>query len=195
MRWHVALAMGLMAWVAYALTRNRPATTRLAFAPPKPGNGRSRPDPPSSAVPVAVEASVANEAEASRAPSTAVVTQGDSVTTVRHAPGEARALIRVSWIVRVPEGAPPGDFVYLCGNHAALGHWNPMGVALHRVASGLCQGELRMPAGTRFEYKFTRGTWASVEVLESGAHRPNRLLDLDRSAVLESEIEAWADQV
>jgi hypothetical protein len=176
MRWHVALAMGLMAWGTYVLTRHRPKIQTTEPIGKGPQNGRSQLD----------------EALAGASPT--LENTGPSVGSPLLAEEPIRSLIRVSWTVHVPEGTPD-DCVYLCGNHAALGHWNPMGVALHRLPNGTYRGELRMRAGTRFEYKFTRGTWASVEVRKNGTHRPNRLLDMEHSAALECGVEAWADLV
>lgn len=177
MRWHVAVAMGLVAWGAYSLTRTRSASTPVVLEPHPGENGHTarvglRPLEEDSLRPQREDPSSLSE----KAP-----------------PVRTSALIRVSWNVRVPEETPPDDFIYICGNHPALGHWNPMGVALHPVENGVYRGDLRMPAGTTFEYKFTRGTWKSVEVLKNGADRPNRILDRNHSGTIESDVEAWAD--
>jgi pullulanase len=164
--------MGLAAVGAYVLTRS--GEKRPGLHAQAPGNGGAHPNG-------------------------AVPTDNGSTTasrwTQRQEEADPSGLIQVSWHVRVPEGTPSDDTVYICGNHAALGHWNPMGVALHAVGNRLYRGDLRLPPGTSFEYKFTRGSWGRVEVQQSGADQPNRRLHLVDSAFIESNVEAWADQV
>ena len=178
MRWHVALAMGLVAWGTYSLTRARSTSRHAELDSKSSGNGSSRRD-----------AAASGRVQESQTPAVATQPSEDSNKSTN-----TSTLIRVSWKVRVPEGTPANAPIYICGNHPALGHWNPMGVAMRPAGRLLYQGDLYVPAGTSFEYKYTRGSWASVEVLKNRAHRPNRLLDLHRSVAIDDDIEAWADQ-
>src|SRR6185503_1791697 len=44
--------------------------------------------------------------------------------------------VRVEFVVRVPEGTPPGETLYLAGNARSLGGWSPKGFPLTRLPDG-----------------------------------------------------------
>lgn len=97
-------------------------------------------------------------------------------------------------IKQVPVSTPHDATIYLAGN---FNNWNPRDEA-HRL--------YRQPNGTyrvnfsteleRIEFKFTRGTWESVEGQENGRMRPNRVLyrsQIKANQPLEFEIATWED--
>jgi len=100
----------------------------------------------------------------------------------------------VTWCVRVPEGTPADAKVYLCGNDPAVGGWDPMGVALEYFETRLYRLELRLRIGTKLEYKFTRGSWQTVEKKRDGTERPNRVLSVQVAQDLLANVEAWNDE-
>lgn len=70
----------------------------------------------------------------------------------------------------VPEGT---ETVYLAGNLPELGPWNPGKLAL--TGNGRERtAEVKVPAGTVLEFKFTCGSWATVEIGPSGEDIGNR---------------------
>ena len=76
---------------------------------------------------------------------------------------------------QVPAGT---DTVYLVGNRPELGNWNPHILAMkgdgtNRTAS------LRLPAGTKLEFKFTLGSWEREGLAPSGITGPNNLLTVE----------------
>ena len=105
----------------------------------------------------------------------------------------ATPLHLVRWYVRVPAGTPPNAPVYLCGGHAVVGDWNPRGLPLLPVEPNLYCAALQIPDGTAFEYKFTRGSWDTVEAFPGGAERPNRLFVTAAPETVRAEVEAWTD--
>ena len=111
----------------------------------------------------------------------------------RHANGDSTSVV-VEWRVRVPENTPARSAVYVCGDHPMLGNWDPRGLRLTREGSSLYRGELHVPSGTLLEYKFTRGSWETVETLPDGILRPNRTLAIRAPELVIAEIEAWSDQ-
>lgn len=97
-------------------------------------------------------------------------------------------------IKQVPVSTPHDGTIYLAGN---FNNWNPRDEA-HRL--------YRQPNGTyrvnfsteleRIEFKFTRGTWSSVEGQGNGRMRPNRVLyrsQIKANRPLEFEIATWED--
>ena len=101
----------------------------------------------------------------------------------------------VSWLVRVPEGTPEDDTIYLCGNAPTVGCWDPQGAALHLIETRLYRLDLALRVGTKLEYKFTRGSWYTVERRRDGSDRPNRVLAVASPEEILANVEAWADQV
>lgn len=84
------------------------------------------------------------------------------------------ATVRVRLVVTAPAGtASP---VYIAGNHAALGPWAPDALKLTPNPDGTFLAEFEVPAGTELEFKFTLGSWGTVEKTASGDEIPNRTL-------------------
>jgi predicted alpha/beta superfamily hydrolase len=69
----------------------------------------------------------------------------------------------VTFKVRVPDYTPPDESVYISGNIPSLGPWDPGKVKLGRIGEGEYAITLILPAGLEFKYKFTRGSWETVE--------------------------------
>jgi alpha-glucosidase len=72
-------------------------------------------------------------------------------------------LVRVTWRVRVPANTPTGDTIYLPGSLPELGPWDPGKVALTNVEPGIWETTLPVLEGTVVQYKYTRGSWETVE--------------------------------
>ena len=106
----------------------------------------------------------------------------------------ATPLHLVRWYVRVPANTPANAPVYLCGGHSVVGDWNPRGLPLLPVEPNVYCGALQIPAGTTFEYKFTRGSWDTVETCLGGGERANRLFVTATPATVHADVEAWTDR-
>jgi tetratricopeptide (TPR) repeat protein len=52
---------------------------------------------------------------------------------------------------------------------------------------------MKLPPG-RYQYKFTRGVWSTVEGLATGLDIPNRVLDVNRDTTVNIVIEGWMDK-
>ncbi len=79
--------------------------------------------------------------------------------------------------VKVPEegdSEEPLKEVFLSGDMKLLGEWRPNGLRLDRADGNTHCAEFSVPAGTRVQYKVTRGSWQTVEKDESGKDIPNR---------------------
>jgi predicted alpha/beta superfamily hydrolase len=98
----------------------------------------------------------------------------------------------LSWTVVVPENTPPNAELYMAGNQDALGPWQPNAYRLKRLSPREFECQLKVPIGTEIEYKFTRGSWGTVEKTKDGAEIANRRLRATRDSKLTVEIEGWA---
>lgn len=92
-----------------------------------------------------------------------------------------------------PTYTPHGEFVYLAGS---INEWNPGNPAY--VLSRNSQGKLAItlaaqPAGTVVEYKFTRGSWETVEKGENGQEIINRTFTFGSVDTVRVTIQNWAD--
>jgi glycosidase/S-formylglutathione hydrolase FrmB len=88
--------------------------------------------------------------------------------------------------VRVPEGT---DTIYLAGNLPQLGPWRPDGLALMGGGGGRERvGQITVPRGVAFEYKFTLGSWEREALGHAGTVPPNHQLLLERDTVVVHEI-------
>ena len=65
--------------------------------------------------------------------------------------------------VRVPASTPAGGTVYIPGSIDLLGPWNPGKQAMEDQGGGIWEVTLQILDGTSLEYKYTRGTWETVE--------------------------------
>ena len=83
------------------------------------------------------------------------------------------SLVEVVFEVDVPADTPPNATVVITGNQAALSTWDPAGVALQKLSATHWRRALLLPRGA-YEYKYTMGSWATVEKAADGSELPNR---------------------
>ncbi|MEP7107535.1 MAG: alpha/beta hydrolase-fold protein [Ferruginibacter sp.] len=83
------------------------------------------------------------------------------------------------------------DSVFVAGN---FNQWNPAKNGNHfsKLNEPAFIEIYDLPAGA-YQFKFTRGTWQSVECLDDGKDAPNRVLRLTSDTVIRFSIEAWKD--
>lgn len=93
-------------------------------------------------------------------------------------------------ITSVPGDTPPGDLIYVAGN---FNNWDPGNVGYQMINDGGGQYHLTFsPAVGALEFKFTRGSWATVEGNASGQFRPNRMLNYPGGLMTQNMvIEGW----
>jgi len=98
--------------------------------------------------------------------------------------------------VSVPATTPDDAQIWITGSHDLLGNWNGKGAQLKEIGPNLFEYAADLPAGSEIEYKFTRGSFATVEKTAQGHERTNRRLRISAGAPLSERIsvEAWADQ-
>jgi predicted alpha/beta superfamily hydrolase len=100
--------------------------------------------------------------------------------------------VQVTFLVTVPANTPAGSKVHIAGNFQG---WDPGSAdhALTRRDDGRYAITLDLARGDNIEFKFTRGSWETVEKDAEGQEIGNRLLTLDASGTQEFTVARWAD--
>lgn len=102
----------------------------------------------------------------------------------------------LSIVASIPSTTPPGAQICITGGHPALSDWDGSGVNMKEIGPNLYVFEAEIQETTVLEFKFTRGSFTSVEKTLQGIERPNRKLIIKGEKMIERvTIEAWADQV
>jgi predicted alpha/beta superfamily hydrolase len=100
-------------------------------------------------------------------------------------------------VVSVPATTPDDAQIWITGNHDQLGNWNGKGAQLKEIGPQLYEFAANFPAGSEIEFKFTRGSFTSVEKTAQGHEKTNRKLRISGNTEHSERItvEAWADQL
>jgi N-acylglucosamine 2-epimerase len=108
----------------------------------------------------------------------------------------------VTFNVIVPSSTPASDVIYIAGT---FNYWDPgpgqsgtdgLDHDLPLTAMGDNNWEIKLPllAGDTIEYKYTRGSWETVEKGTEGEEIPNRLLDVPDVHYIQNDVVAnWID--
>lgn len=86
-----------------------------------------------------------------------------------------------------------GDTLYIVGNTNQLGNWQADAVPLKKMDNSTWEIVLPFRDGQRLEYKFTRGTWRTEEVLADGRVPGNNNLIVQKNQTVEHTILNWKD--
>lgn len=89
-------------------------------------------------------------------------------------------------ITSLPEDHPAEDSIYVTGN---FNGWNPADERF-RLSENL---NITIEPTEKLEFKFTRGSWATVECDSSGSDISNRLYDPNQSKIVDVSIRGWKD--
>jgi AraC-like DNA-binding protein len=94
---------------------------------------------------------------------------------------------------KIPENTPHDASIYIAGN---FNDWNPA-YPVHKLTKNK-QGRYEITLFSKLEkleYKFTRGTWESVEGRENGRALPNRILyrNQEPGHIIKTEVATWED--
>lgn len=97
---------------------------------------------------------------------------------------------QINITLTVPNNTPEGALVYLAAN---INSWNPANTPLTNNANGTYSITLNPPIGL-LEFKFTRGTWTSVEGDAAGGEMANRTYNYTgQAATLNLTVLSWKD--
>jgi hypothetical protein len=105
--------------------------------------------------------------------------------------------VAVTFRVRVPAGMPPGDAVYLPGNIDQLGPWDPSKLRMTDKGGGIWEATITVLDGTEIQYKYTRGSWETVEWWGSITGTTNRSVTVNggtsATMLVDDTSTAWDD--
>jgi metallo-beta-lactamase class B len=131
----------------------------------------------------------ASSAPASSVPTAATAPPAGAAAAESPQPG-ARLSLRLT----APAGTPAGASIYLAGS---FNGWNPGNPEYRLVPQGGSLYTLTVPhpLSGGVEFKFTLGSWETVEVTATGGSVPNRTLRLPETGTLawEGAVEGWTD--
>jgi predicted alpha/beta superfamily hydrolase len=101
------------------------------------------------------------------------------------------AQYKVSFVVnKLPAYHKPSNKIYLVGN---FNNWNPHDEKLQlKIINGRPGITIELSRGMH-EYKFTEGSWETVESLEEGVSTQNHTLVVESDTTINVEIQHWAD--
>lgn len=93
--------------------------------------------------------------------------------------------------VSVPGYTPETDTIFIA---SSINNWDSAGFAMTKVADSLWQYNLRSVPNTTIEYKYTRGSWETVEKDAGGSEISNRIIEVDTTSIVTSDtVESWRD--
>jgi predicted alpha/beta superfamily hydrolase len=99
----------------------------------------------------------------------------------------------VTFKVLVPEDTPPDASVFIAGSISSLGPWDPGKVKLGKIGDLSYAISLMLPAGLEFQYKFTRGSWETVEKGRWFEEIPDREHDVIGDETVMVHVLNWRD--
>lgn len=94
--------------------------------------------------------------------------------------------------VTTPANTPQGDDIYVAGT---FNGWNPADAAfkLTKQAANTYTITLAAQTGT-IKFKFTRGSWGTVEGITSGGFRPDREFTFGNGQTINLTVDGWEDK-
>ncbi len=94
-------------------------------------------------------------------------------------------------VISTPQLTPLLDDLYITGN---FNNWAPAD-SNYRLAmiDGVAQVDIPFTSNSNIEFKFTRGSWSTVEGNASGSYIENRILPYQNGETIAVTIEGWED--
>lgn len=106
--------------------------------------------------------------------------------------------VPVTFIVEAPPGTPGDATIFIAGNHPELGSWDPGAIAASPCATAAAsrlyfRHTFRARPGTALKFKFSKGSWATVERNSAGRDVPDRMIRVSRGLNIHRfTIASWA---
>ncbi len=101
---------------------------------------------------------------------------------------------KLKFVVNTSQPVAKEDKLFLAGNTATLGNWNPGGVALTRKSDTSFEALVELELGESIEFKITRGNWETVEKDADGEEIANRNATVQKGKGIVVGVESWADE-
>lgn len=98
----------------------------------------------------------------------------------------------ITFSVEAPNSTPSGDLIYIAGDFQGWDPGNPA-YALTEQPDDTWEITLSLPDGNPIQYKFTRGSWQTVEKGPNGEEIPNRNHTPQGTETVNHIVANWAD--
>ncbi len=109
--------------------------------------------------------------------------------------GGSKDKVKITFSVTVPGTTPAGSTIYVTGNVPELGAWSPAAAIALAPDKGGWKGSVLVPRGSALQFKFTRGSWDTVEKDAYGHELPNRKHDATKTKTIKAAVAKWRDEV
>lgn len=86
-----------------------------------------------------------------------------------------------------------GEQVFVTGEPAELGSWQPDGLPLSRLNDSLWSASVTLPGANGFEFKITRGSWDAEQVDQEGNRPGNSVVKPGHDEVVRVHVQNWSD--
>ncbi|NJF25890.1 phosphonate ABC transporter ATP-binding protein [Thermococcus sp. Bubb.Bath] len=160
------------------------------------GNGKNLTSSSSSLSTSSVQSTThSSSSTTSASPSTATSSPHPTSTTSSSTSSQTGPKeVTVTFIVSVPKYTPKNSSIYIAGD---FNGWNPGDerYRLKPLPDGTWAINLTFPYGKVIQFKFTRGSWETVERGPSGGEMPNRVFAFLSGGVKHFTIYNWRDFV
>lgn len=100
--------------------------------------------------------------------------------------------VSIELVVTVPKDTQANSHVYVAGNTPELGFWRADGLPMSRGEDGKFRATFKAEKDATIEFKFTLGSWETVEKGGGGIEIVNRRLTVDRDMRREFTVAEWA---
>lgn len=111
-------------------------------------------------------------------------------------PMSSAQVSRVTIRVILPSTTVTTDRITIAGDHQNFGMWDPSVVTLPRVSDSIAMKVFEFPAGTRLEFKITRGSWETEAIFSPTGEVPaNSSIQVERDQTVEVRPLGWRDRM
>jgi predicted alpha/beta superfamily hydrolase len=93
------------------------------------------------------------------------------------------------------DSLPRGTSIYVTGNDAKLGNWQPDVARLVETEKGKWSKKLSFTKGKKLEFKITRGSWDTEALNDDGSIPLNYSLEIVNDTTVQIKVNLWADMV
>lgn len=138
---------------------------------------------------VALRRAIATEPAGEKLPPAAIVADPRSVRTLRDKDATAHSVV-VTLVVQVPADTPPGDNLYVSTERSG---WSASELRMERVDPLHWSIQLRLPEGQPLLYRYSRGSFSTLEAERSGALAPPRKLVASPALTVRDAVLRFAD--
>lgn len=97
----------------------------------------------------------------------------------------------VGFQVVIPEDTPDSASVFITGSIPLLGEWNHKEICQHNQ-NGIYRKEITVDSGSLIEYKYSLGSWNTVEKSKNQHEIENRRITIEKDTVIHDTVANWS---